>query len=179
MRTYYVKNLTKNALTINQGHVRILQLEGLDAVAPALASVLDDVPFTKLWDSGWVAVYADKECTELIEKPASGSMVGRALDGSVAELISEGGEIAQTISSLIPEGGVEIDDGAVSSGAAWSSEKISAELSGKANSTHTHAISQVSGLQGELSGKAAASHRHIIDDVDGLQDELDGKAPLE
>ena len=48
-------------------------------------------------------------------------------------------------------------------------------------STHTHAISDVTGLQTALNGKqaagsyAAASHTHAIADVTGLQTELDGK----
>lgn len=41
---------------------------------------------------------------------------------------------------------------------------------------HTHAISDVSGLQTALDGKAAASHAHAIADVTGLQTALDGKA---
>ncbi|WP_311056509.1 phage tail fiber protein [Pseudomonas aeruginosa] len=49
-------------------------------------------------------------------------------------------------------------------------------LNGKANSSHTHSISQVSGLQTALDGKAAASHTHPISQVDGLQAALDGKA---
>jgi len=49
-------------------------------------------------------------------------------------------------------------------------------MSGKANTSHTHSISQVSGLQTALDGKAAASHTHPISQVDGLQAALDGKA---
>lgn len=51
-----------------------------------------------------------------------------------------------------------------------------------APSTHSHAISDVSGLQTALDGKqasgsyAAASHTHGISDVTGLQTALDGKA---
>ncbi|WP_130906906.1 phage tail fiber protein [Pseudomonas sp. Sample_16] len=49
-------------------------------------------------------------------------------------------------------------------------------LAGKADSGHTHAISQVNGLQTALDGKAAAAHSHPISDVTGLQSALDGKA---
>ena len=38
---------------------------------------------------------------------------------------------------------------------------------------HTHAVSEVTGLQGALDGKAAASHTHSISEVTGLQSELD------
>jgi hypothetical protein len=38
---------------------------------------------------------------------------------------------------------------------------------------HTHAISEVTDLQGALDGKAAASHTHSISEVTGLQGELD------
>lgn len=49
-------------------------------------------------------------------------------------------------------------------------------LSGKANSSHTHAISNVTGLQTALDGKAAAAHTHVIADTTGLQAAIDGKA---
>ena len=48
----------------------------------------------------------------------------------------------------------------------------------KANATHTHAITDVTGLQTALDGKAALSHTHVISDVSGLQAALDGKAAL-
>ena len=48
--------------------------------------------------------------------------------------------------------------------------------SGKANTVHTHAITDVTGLQGALDGKAASAHTHAIANVTGLQDALNGKA---
>jgi hypothetical protein len=42
--------------------------------------------------------------------------------------------------------------------------------------SHTHAISEVTGLQTALDGKASTSHTHAIGDVTGLQTALDGKA---
>jgi hypothetical protein len=42
--------------------------------------------------------------------------------------------------------------------------------------THTHGISDVTGLQTALDGKAATGHGHSIADVSGLQTALDGKA---
>lgn len=55
-------------------------------------------------------------------------------------------------------------------------------LDGKAAASHSHAISDVTGLQTALDGKqasgsyAASSHSHVIGDVTGLQTALDGKA---
>lgn len=49
-------------------------------------------------------------------------------------------------------------------------------LDGKAASAHTHIISNVTGLQTALDGKSAAIHSHIIGDVTNLQSSLDGKA---
>lgn len=49
-------------------------------------------------------------------------------------------------------------------------------LNGKANTTHTHAISDTTGLQAALDGKAATSHTHTIANVTGLQTAIDGKA---
>ena len=49
-------------------------------------------------------------------------------------------------------------------------------LNGKAASSHTHAVSDVTGLQDSLDAKAALSHTHGMSDVTGLQDALDAKA---
>jgi hypothetical protein len=42
-------------------------------------------------------------------------------------------------------------------------------------STHSHAISDTTGLQAALDGKASSSHTHAIADTTGLQSALDGK----
>jgi hypothetical protein len=47
---------------------------------------------------------------------------------------------------------------------------------GIAGASHTHAISDVTGLQTAIDGKAAAVHTHVISDVTGLQTALDGKS---
>lgn len=49
-------------------------------------------------------------------------------------------------------------------------------LDAKAASSHTHAVSDVTGLQDALDAKAAISHSHAMSDVTGLQDALDAKA---
>ncbi len=53
---------------------------------------------------------------------------------------------------------------------------INTALAGKAASSHTHTIAQVTDLQSTLDGKAASSHTHTIEQVSDLQTALDGKA---
>ena len=59
----------------------------------------------------------------------------------------------------------------------YPSEKlVKAGLDGKANSSHTHSISQINSLQATLDGKANSSHTHSISQITNLQSTLDGKA---
>ena len=51
-------------------------------------------------------------------------------------------------------------------------------LAGKANSIHTHTISQVTGLQIALDTKANINHTHIIANIEGLQTALDSKSNI-
>ena len=53
---------------------------------------------------------------------------------------------------------------------------LEAALAGKAASSHAHSQSDVTGLADALAGKAAASHTHSQSDVTGLADALAGKA---
>ena len=53
---------------------------------------------------------------------------------------------------------------------------LSTALSGKADSSHTHTTSEVTGLDTALSGKANTSHTHTQAQVSGLSTALDGKA---
>lgn len=53
---------------------------------------------------------------------------------------------------------------------------VNTALAGKANTSHTHSIANVTGLQAALDGKADTGHGHAIADVTGLQTALDGKA---
>ena len=53
---------------------------------------------------------------------------------------------------------------------------LQAALDAKAASSHTHAVSDVTGLQSALDAKAASSHTHAVSDVTGLQSALDAKA---
>lgn len=53
---------------------------------------------------------------------------------------------------------------------------VNSALSGKANATHTHAQSDVTGLTSALNGKANQTHTHTQSDVTGLSTALAGKA---
>lgn len=55
---------------------------------------------------------------------------------------------------------------------------LQSALDSKAASSHSHAMSDVTGLQSALDAKAASSHTHAVSDVTGLQDALDAKAAL-
>ena len=54
--------------------------------------------------------------------------------------------------------------------------ELDSALVGKANTDHTHSISQVNDLQNQLNGKAASSHTHSQSDISGLSSALSGKA---
>lgn len=53
---------------------------------------------------------------------------------------------------------------------------VNTALSGKANTSHTHSQSQVTGLETALAGKAASSHSHAQSDITGLSTALSGKS---
>jgi hypothetical protein len=55
---------------------------------------------------------------------------------------------------------------------------LASALAGKAATSHTHIIGDVTGLQTALDGKAATSHTQVISTVTGLQTALDVKANL-
>jgi hypothetical protein len=50
----------------------------------------------------------------------------------------------------------------------YTKSAVDTALGGKANSSHSHAIGDVSGLQNALDGKAAASHTHSAASITGL-----------
>lgn len=60
----------------------------------------------------------------------------------------------------------------------YSRAETDSMLAGKAAASHTHAISNVAGLEGALADKAAASHAHSMAQVTGLSAALSGKAAL-
>lgn len=56
-----------------------------------------------------------------------------------------------------------------------STVSLSTGLAGKANTSHTHSISNITGLQAALDGKSSSSHVHAIGGIQGLQTALDAK----
>ena len=52
---------------------------------------------------------------------------------------------------------------------------LTTALDGKAAKSHTHTQAQVTGLSAALNGKSDTGHKHEISDVTGLQTELDSK----
>jgi hypothetical protein len=63
-------------------------------------------------------------------------------------------------------------------GAYATDAELASGLAGKANTTHTHAQSDVTGLVTALSGKAAVSHTHAESEITGLVTDLAGKAAV-
>ena len=58
----------------------------------------------------------------------------------------------------------------------YTESEVDSKLNGKANTKHTHTITDTTGLQAALNGKADATHTHVIADTMGLQAALDSKA---
>lgn len=54
-------------------------------------------------------------------------------------------------------------------------DELTDGLETKANSSHTHSISQITNLQSKLDGKANSSHTHTISQITNLQSTLNGK----
>ena len=58
----------------------------------------------------------------------------------------------------------------------FTESEVTAALAGKADTSHTHSIANVTGLQSALDGKAAASHTHAQSDITNLVSDLAAKA---
>lgn len=59
---------------------------------------------------------------------------------------------------------------------AYVDAEVDTKLATKADSSHTHTVANVTGLQTALNAKAASSHTHTVANVTGLQAALDAKA---
>ena len=55
---------------------------------------------------------------------------------------------------------------------------LASGISGKANTNHTHLMSEISGLSAELGGKSDTDHPHIVSEISGLASSLSSKANL-
>lgn len=128
---------------------------------------------------GVVRLSGDLTGTSLTPLIATGAVTGggggHIATGTIIDAnIHSSASIAK--SKLAP---LAISDSDVASGAAIAQSKIfglSTSLAGKANSTHTHPVSDVNGLQAQIDGKAPTSHTHAQTDVTGLAAALSGKA---
>lgn len=58
----------------------------------------------------------------------------------------------------------------------YTESEVDTALNGKADTSHTHTITDVADLQTTLDGKASSTHTHSVSDVTNLQTALDGKA---
>ena len=99
-------------------------------------------------------------------------LAGGTLTGSLtAPSISTTGSITEGGTSLSSKYATKSHSHAVSDVTG-----LQSALNGKAASSHTHGMTDVTGLQNALDAKAALSHTHGMSDVTGLQDALDAKA---
>lgn len=124
-----------------------------------------------------MADYVDPRIT----KPISNRLISEAID-AVNEEVEGGGGVALPI-EISDVNGLE---GELESKASTSDipdvsdlatkTELTNGLAGKANTTHTHDQSQVSGLEAALNGKANATHVHAQGDITGLADALALKA---
>lgn len=83
------------------------------------------------------------------------------------------------VTGSITEGGTEISSKYATKSHSHAISDVTglqSSLNGKAATSHTHAVSDVTGLQNALDGKASSTHTHGMSDVTGLQDALDAKA---
>lgn len=71
-----------------------------------------------------------------------------------------------------------INDATASGSTTWSSTKITTELAGKADTSHTHSTAQVTGLDAALAGKAATSHTHTASNITDFTAEVDERVQL-
>lgn len=69
-------------------------------------------------------------------------------------------------------------DGKQAAGSYVTQSTFDVAMLSKSNTSHTHFISGVTGLQDALDNKSETGHGHIIADVSGLQAALDGKADV-
>ena len=91
-----------------------------------------------------------------------------------------------SVPGRISAGAASIDSNGNIVGSAWNTfggstdaiTAIATNLSGKANSIHSHAMSHVTGLSTALSGKSSVGHTHPISDIINLTTSLAGKANI-
>jgi hypothetical protein len=105
--------------------------------------------------------------------------IGAIAAASLTAYTTKDNELEARIASLESISPSTDDQAAIAGANAPSATNVFAtmdDLAGKADTTHTHAITDVTDLASSLAGKADASHGHIIADTTGLQDTLDDLA---
>lgn len=94
---------------------------------------------------------------------------GKAVPVKIVEGGAGGGDMEKAIYDTNDDG--KVDAAETADNVSWSG--ITEKPSTFPPSSHSHEISQVSGLQPALDGKAATGHGHVISDITDLQAELD------
>lgn len=112
--------------------------------------------------SSLAAVATSGSYNDLTDKPAA---------GAVSSVAGRTGAVVLTKSDV----GLSNVDNTSDTNKPISSATQTA-LNAKANTAHTHTVSDVSNLQSALDGKALTIHTHSIANVTNLQDSLDAKA---
>lgn len=118
-------------------------------------------------------------------KPSSVGVSSAVVGGTVPSVSSEmtpdyvsisNGKIKLNTSGIVSDAGTFKFDGNPGSVATSADiNNLQTALNGKANSSHTHSISQITNLQTSLDGKASKSHTHTISQITNLQKSLDAK----
>ena len=153
----------------------ILDVTGLQA---ALDGKADDADLAGKADAADLATKAD--AADLTAKantvdvyPKTQIYTKTEVDAIVTGITEGGGTIVQdNLTSTSTSAALSANQGRVLN----ETKADAADLAGKANTVHSHAIADVTGLQAGLDGKANTVHSHAIADVTGLQAGLDGKA---
>ena len=118
-------------------------------------------------------------------KPSSVGVSSKLIGGTTPSVSSEmtpdcvsisNGKIKLNSSGIVSDGETFTFDGNPGSVAtSVDINNLQTALNGKANSSHTHSISQITNLQTSLDGKAPKSHTHSISQITNLQSSLDAK----
>ena len=148
-----------------------------------------------LWSPDNFSTVLAKGVINLLDNSESHSMhrlYSATAPTSALELTLRGGDVVEVEVVSLPQvpvssvagrtGAVVLSSADLTDAASLATDaELTSGLAGKANTSHTHTIANVTGLQTELDGKQAAgsyaptTHGHAIADVSGLQGALDGK----
>lgn len=94
------------------------------------------------------------------------------------ELEGRIGDLESTSLTSTQLGALTNSENPSSSNVAITASALSTQLATKANTVHTHTISDITNLSSQLTGKSDVGHTHIISDVDGLASAIAAKADI-